>query len=172
MNAFALRQPKELFESQKLALWYFAVAILLFGVQIIFGLLIAYQYIDPEFLYGTLSFMTNRTLHVNSMIVWLLVGLMGGVYWFLPLETGREVVGIKLAKFIWWVIVAGVTVVVLVYTFVQVGPGNALPFGSSTKAANTSKLLVGPTSPSLPGWLYFSLTLSPPPWLHGELPVY
>ena len=125
MNAFALRQPKELVESQKLALWYFAVAILLFGVQITFGLLMAYQYIDPEFLYGSLSFMTNRTLHVNSMIVWLLVGLMGGVYWFLPLETGREVVGIKLAKFIWWVIVAGVTVVVLVYTFVQVGPGNS-----------------------------------------------
>jgi len=125
VNAFALRQPKELFESQKLALWYFAVAVLLFGVQIIFGLLMAYQYIDPEFLYGKLSFMTNRTLHVNAMIVWLLVGLMGGVYWFLPLETGREVVGIKLAKFIWWVIVAGVGVVVLVYAFVQVGPGNA-----------------------------------------------
>ncbi|WP_457628957.1 cbb3-type cytochrome c oxidase subunit I [Oceanithermus sp.] len=125
MSVFALRQPKELYESQKLAIWYFIVAILLFGVQITFGLFMAYQYIDPEFLYGKLSFMTNRTLHVNSMIVWLLVGLMGGVYWFLPLETGREVVGIKLAKFIWWVIVAGVTVVVLVYLFVQVGPGNA-----------------------------------------------
>ncbi len=125
MSVFALRQPKELYESQKLAIWYFVVAVALFGAQIIFGLLLAYQYIDPNFLYQKLSFMTNRTLHLNAMIVWLLVGMMGGVYWFLPIETGREVVGIKLAKFIWWVIVAGVTAVILVYLLVQVGPGNA-----------------------------------------------
>lgn len=125
MSTFAHRQPGELYESQKLAIWYFVVAIALFGAQIIFGLILAYQYIDPNFLYQKLSFMTNRTVHLNAMIVWLLVGMMGGVYWFLPIETGREVVGIKLAKFIWWVIVAGVTVVVLVYLIVQIGPGTA-----------------------------------------------
>jgi len=125
-TSFARPKAQELFESQKLALAYFAVAIVLFGAQLVFGLLAAYQYINPDFLLDKLPFMTNRTLHVNAMIVWLLVGLMGGVYWFLPLETGREVVGIKLAKFIWWVIVAGVGVVVLVYLFVQTGPGNAL----------------------------------------------
>jgi len=125
VSTFAHRQPGELYESQKLAIWYFVVAIALFGAQIIFGLLLAYQYIDPNFLYQKLSFMTNRTVHLNAMIVWLLVGMMGGVYWFLPIETGREVVGIKLAKFIWWVIVAGVTVVVLVYLLVQIGPGTA-----------------------------------------------
>ncbi len=124
-TSFARPKAQELFESQKLALAYFAVAIVLFGAQLIFGLIAAYQYINPDFLLDKLPFMTNRTLHVNAMIVWLLVGLMGGVYWFLPLETGREVVGIKLAKFIWWVIVAGVGVVVLVYLFVQIGPGNA-----------------------------------------------
>ncbi|WP_456446194.1 cbb3-type cytochrome c oxidase subunit I [Oceanithermus sp.] len=125
MSTFAHRQPGELYESQKLAIWYFVVAVALFGAQIIFGLILAYQYIDPNFLYQKLSFMTNRTVHLNAMIVWLLVGMMGGVYWFLPIETGREVVGIKLAKFIWWVIVAGVTVVVLVYLIVQIGPGTA-----------------------------------------------
>jgi len=125
VSTFAHRQPGELYESQKLAIWYFVVAVALFGAQIIFGLILAYQYIDPNFLYQKLSFMTNRTVHLNAMIVWLLVGMMGGVYWFLPIETGREVVGIKLAKFIWWVIVAGVTVVVLVYLIVQIGPGTA-----------------------------------------------
>ncbi len=123
--SLAGNKPQELFESQKLALAYFAVAIILFGAQLVFGLIAAYQYINPDFLLDKIPFMTNRTLHVNAMIVWLLVGLMGGVYWFLPLETGREVVGIRLAKFIWWVIVAGVSVVILVYLFVQVGPGNA-----------------------------------------------
>ncbi len=124
-TSFARPKGLPLYESQKLALAYFAVAIVLFGAQLIFGLLAAYQYINPNFALDQLPFMTNRTLHVNAMIVWLLVGLMGGVYWFLPLETGREVVGIKLAKFIWWVIVAGVGVVVLVYLFVQTGHGNA-----------------------------------------------
>ena len=121
MTQAAQTHPK-LYESQKLARWYFVVAIALFGAQLTFGLIAAYQQIDPNFLFGLAPFMTNRTLHVNAMIVWLLVGMMGGVYWFLPKETGREVVGITLAKIIWWVIVAGVTVVVLVYLFVQYGP--------------------------------------------------
>ena len=120
MTQTAQTHPK-LYESQKLARWYFVVAITLFGAQLIFGLIAAYQQIDPNFLFELAPFMTNRTLHVNAMVVWLLVGMMGGVYWFLPKETGREVVGITLAKIIWWVIVAGVTVVVLVYLFVQYG---------------------------------------------------
>ena len=119
-----MTQPNTtLYESQKLALWYFWVALALFGAQILFGLIAAWQYINPEFLHGTLSFMTNRTLHVNAMVVWLLMGLMGGVYWFLPLETGREVVGIRLAKWAFLALVAAVGVVVLVYLLVQYGPG-------------------------------------------------
>lgn len=44
-----------------------------------FGLLAAYQYLDPEFLFGRLSFMTNRMLHINAMIVWILMGFLGAV---------------------------------------------------------------------------------------------
>lgn len=112
-----------LYESQKLGLWYFTAALALFGAQLLFGLIAAYQYMDPEFLFGKLNFMTNRTLHVNSMIVWLLMGFMGAVYWFLPLETGREVAGVKLGKLAFIVLVLAVTVVVLVFLFVQYGPG-------------------------------------------------
>lgn len=118
-----LVQPKKLYESQKLAFLYFWVAIALFGAQILFGLLAAWQYVDPDFLHGTLNFMTNRTLHVNAMIVGLLAGFIGGVYWFLPLEVGREVVGIRLARFAFWALIAAVGVVVLVYLLVQYGPG-------------------------------------------------
>ena len=115
-------RPK-LFESQKLAQWYFIVAIALFGLQLTFGLIAAYQQLNPEFWLEVAPFMTNRTLHVNTLVVWLLVGLVGGVYWFLPQEVGREVVGIKAAKIIWWVIVAGVLVLAGIYLFVQYGPG-------------------------------------------------
>ncbi len=115
-------RPK-LFEAQKLAQWYFVVAIALFGLQLTFGLIAAYQQLNPNFWFELAPFMTNRTLHVNTLVVWLLVGLMGGVYWFLPRETGREVVGIRAAKIIWWVIVAGVLVLAGIYLFVQYGPG-------------------------------------------------
>jgi nitric oxide reductase subunit B len=50
----------KLYESQKLALWYFWVALALFGAQVLFGLLAAWQYLDPGFLYGKLNFMTNQ----------------------------------------------------------------------------------------------------------------
>ncbi len=114
----------KLYESQKLALWYFSVALVLFGAQLLFGLLAAYQYLNPDFLYGVLDFSINRMLHINAMIVWLIMGFMGGVYWFLPIETGREVVGIKLAKLAFFVLVAAVAVVVLVYLLVQTGKGD------------------------------------------------
>ncbi|UZX15213.1 cbb3-type cytochrome c oxidase subunit I [Thermus sp. PS18] len=120
----ALPQGK-LYESQKLALWYFWVALALFGAQVLFGLLAAWQYLDPNFLHGKLNFMTNRMLHINAMVVWLLLGFMGGVYWFLPLELGREVVGIRLARFAFFTLIAAVGIVVLVYLLVQYGPGNA-----------------------------------------------
>ncbi len=115
-----------LYESQKLGLWYMVVGLILFGAQNLFGLLIAYQYINPDFLFGILDFNIGRILHINAMVVWLLLGFIGAVYWFLPIETGRETVGIKLGKLAFFILVAAVTVVVLVYLFIQIGPGNQI----------------------------------------------
>ncbi|MFN4320405.1 MAG: cbb3-type cytochrome c oxidase subunit I, partial [Aquificaceae bacterium] len=96
----------------------------LFGAQLLFGLIAAYQYVNPDFLYGTLNFMTNRMLHINAMVVWLLMGFIAGIYWFLPLETGREVVGIKLGKLAYFAFVGAVAIVVLVYLLKQYGSGD------------------------------------------------
>ncbi|MFN3976490.1 MAG: cbb3-type cytochrome c oxidase subunit I, partial [Aquificaceae bacterium] len=112
---------ERLYESQKLALWYFWTAIALFGAQLLFGLIAAYQFVNPDFLYGTLNFMTNRMLHINAMVVWLLMGFIAGIYWFLPLETEREVVGIKLGKLAYFAFVGAVAIVVLVYLLKQFG---------------------------------------------------
>mgnify|MGYP000514499219 CR=1 FL=1 len=112
------------YKSQKLALWYFWTAIILFGAQVIFGLIASYQYLNPNFLFGILNFMTNRMLHINAMVVWLLMGFLGAVYWFLPLETEREVYGIRLGKFGYFAFIAVIAIVVLVYLFKQIGIGN------------------------------------------------
>jgi nitric oxide reductase subunit B len=36
------------YKSQSVAYWYFAVAVLLFGVQVVFGMLSAAQYLGPD----------------------------------------------------------------------------------------------------------------------------
>ncbi|TNC95050.1 MAG: nitric oxide reductase subunit B, partial [Gallionellaceae bacterium] len=108
---------------QKLAVKYFTVAIVLFGAQVLFGLLSGLQYLYPDFLYGVLDFSVNRMVHINALVVWLLYGFLGSVYWLLEEESQHEVVGLKLGNLIYWVLTAAVTVVVLVYLFVQIGPG-------------------------------------------------
>jgi nitric oxide reductase subunit B len=108
---------------QKLAVKYFTVALALFGAQILFGLLAGMQYLDPDFLFGILDFSVNRMVHINAMVVWLLFGFLGSVYWLLEDESGVPVVGLKLGNLAFWILTLAVVVVVLVYLLVQVGAG-------------------------------------------------
>jgi nitric oxide reductase subunit B len=108
---------------QKLAVKYFAVAIILFAAQILFGLLAGYQYLAPEFGYNVLDFSVNRMVHINAMIIWMLFGFIGAVYWLVEEEAGIELVGLGLGNFAFWLFTIAVTIVVLVYLFVQTGPG-------------------------------------------------
>jgi len=110
-------------ESKQLALMYFTVALILFGAQLLFGLLAAIQFLYPDFLLNVMNFSVNRMVHINAMVVWMLYAMIGAVYLLLPDETGIETVGIKLGKLAFWVLTAAVTVVVLVYLIVQIGPG-------------------------------------------------
>ncbi len=114
------------YESQKLAINYFQVALVLFGAQLLFGLLAAIQFLYPQFLFGVLDFSVNRMVHLNAMVVWLLYAMIGSVYWLLPEETGIEVVGIKIGRLLFYILTLAVTVVVVVYLLVQVGPGNEM----------------------------------------------
>jgi nitric oxide reductase subunit B len=109
---------------QRLAVKYFTVAVVLFGAQLLFGLLAGIQYLKPDFLYNVLDFSVNRMVHINAMVVWMLYGFIGSVYWLLEEESGREIVGLKLGNLGFWVLTAAITVVVLVYLFVQTGPGD------------------------------------------------
>ncbi len=108
---------------QKLAVKYFMVAIVLFVAQVAFGLIAGLQYIFPSLFYEMLDFNVNRMVHINAMVVWMLYGFIGAVYWLVEDESGREVVGLKLGNIAFYVLTAAVTVVVIVYLFVQTGPG-------------------------------------------------
>lgn len=87
------------YESQKIAYKYFVIATLLFGLQVIFGLITGAKYVwnyDP--LINILPFNTSRAIHINLLIVWLLFGFMGGTYYLVPEEAETEIYSPFLAK--------------------------------------------------------------------------
>ena len=83
-----------MYRSQVLALKYFTAAITLFGVMTLTGLVSSYYYVNAEFLFGILPFNIAKILHINTLVLWLLIGFMGSIYWFLPQELGRETAGV------------------------------------------------------------------------------
>jgi len=88
------------YESQKIALNYFIVAALLFGLQIIFGLILGAKYVwDFDPLLNILPFNTARAIHINLLVVWLLFGFMGGTYYIVPEEAQTEIYSKNLANF-------------------------------------------------------------------------
>jgi len=113
-------------EGQKLATWYFTVAMVLFGAQLLMGLIAATQFLYPSFLFEIFDFSVARMVHINALVVWMVYAMVGAAYWLLPEETGVEIVGIKLAKLGFFVLTAAVTVVVLVYIIVQIGPADEM----------------------------------------------
>ncbi len=110
-------------KSKELGMMYFRVAIILFGAQLLFGLVAALQFLVPGFLFEVLDFSVARMVHINALVVWMLYAMIGSVYYMLPDETGVETVGVGLGKLGFWVLTLAVTIVVLVYIFVQVGAG-------------------------------------------------
>lgn len=85
------------YQSQKVALAYFACALLLFAVQVSGGLIAGWIYVSPNFLAEILPFNIIRMIHTNALVVWLLLGFFGAAYFLLPEEAEREIYSVKLA---------------------------------------------------------------------------
>ena len=113
------------YRSQSVAYWYFAVAMVLFGLQLVFGLLSAAKYLGPDPLLYILPFDVTKVIHTNLLIVWVLTGFMGATYWMVPDESRTELYSVKLAyvQLVLWTLM-GVTAVVG-YLF-RYGTGNKL----------------------------------------------
>ncbi|MGK7312477.1 MAG: cbb3-type cytochrome c oxidase subunit I [Candidatus Longimicrobiales bacterium M2_2A_002] len=101
------------YRSQAVAYWYFAVALLLFALQLVFGFLAAVKYLGPDPLRAVLPFDITKTLHTNLLVVWLLAGFLGSAFYVVPEESKTELHSPKLA---YWTLgllaVTGVTAVV------------------------------------------------------------
>ncbi len=77
--------------SQRVAYPFFLAAALLFLLQVVFGLLVAAQYVWPTFLMHSLPFNFARASHLNLMTFWLLLGLMGASYYLVADEADTEI---------------------------------------------------------------------------------
>ncbi|KAA0912716.1 cbb3-type cytochrome c oxidase subunit I [Aquicoccus porphyridii] len=113
------------YETQKIALAYFVVALALFAVQVTIGLIMGYVYVAPNFLSDLVPFNILRMLHSNSLIVWLLLGFFGAAYYLLPEESEREIHSRKLAWLQLGILVLGTLGVVVTYLF-NIFEGNFL----------------------------------------------
>jgi len=89
------------YRSQKIAYWYFAVALILFALQVVLGLWLAFNYsfTVPQSIVDIFPFATARAMHTNLLVLWMLLGFMGGTYYIVPEETRSEIYSPKLAWF-------------------------------------------------------------------------
>jgi nitric oxide reductase subunit B len=101
------------YKSQAVAKPYFIAAIGLFVGQILFGLILGLQYVIGDFLFPAIPFNVARMVHTNLLIVWLLMGFMGGAYYMIPEESETELFSPKLALAMFWIfLIAGALTIV------------------------------------------------------------
>ncbi|WP_242392826.1 cbb3-type cytochrome c oxidase subunit I [Anaeromyxobacter oryzisoli] len=103
------------YRSQRVAYPYFVVALLLFGLQLVLGLWLAFNYwfTLPQAIVDVFPFSTARAMHTNLLVLWLLLGFMGATYYAIPEETQSELAWPRLAL-AQLVLLAGTGVVALV----------------------------------------------------------
>jgi nitric oxide reductase subunit B len=85
------------YKSQKVAYWFFASAMLLLTLQIIYGFIMGFARIGMDGLHEWIPFNTARATHTNLLVVWLLCGFMGAAHFIIPEEADRELWSVKLA---------------------------------------------------------------------------
>lgn len=105
------------YESQRVAYPFFVVAMLLFGLQILFGLIVGAQYVLPDFLFPAIPFNIARMIHINLLVVWLVFGFMGAAYYLLPEEVEGEIYSVKLALLHCYLFLIGGVIAVVGYLF-------------------------------------------------------
>ncbi len=118
------------YSSQMVAKPYFIFALILLAGEILFGLLMAIQYLYGDFLFPLIPFNVLRMVHTNLLIVLLLFGFMGATYYLIPEETETELWSPKLAIITFWVFAAAGVATILGYLFVPYAQLTELTFNN------------------------------------------
>ncbi len=85
------------YKSQKVAYWFFALSMLLLAIQLTYGFIMGFARLGYDGLHSIIPFNTAHTVHINTLVVWLLSGFMGAAYYIIPEESENELWSVKLA---------------------------------------------------------------------------
>ena len=80
------------YSSQRIAYLFFATAMLLLCLQLVYGLLMALAHMGWDGLHNWIPFNVMRPVHMNLLLMWLLSGFMGAAYYLVPEEVKRPIV--------------------------------------------------------------------------------
>lgn len=85
------------YRSQEVSFLFLMTAMIFFAGQVILASLAALEFVFPNFRMPV-PFNLGRSVHVNLSMYWPLMGIMGGIYYILPEETGNELYTPALAQ--------------------------------------------------------------------------
>ncbi len=79
------------YTTQKIAYPYIVVALALFALQVVFGVLAGSVYVLPNLLSDVLPFSILRMVHTNALIFWTLLGFFAAAYYLIAEEAERDI---------------------------------------------------------------------------------
>ena len=85
------------YKSQKVAYWFWALSMLLLVIQLTYGFIMGFDHLGYDGLHKWIPFNTAHTVHLNTLVVWLISGFMGAAYYIIPEEAETELCCPKLA---------------------------------------------------------------------------
>lgn len=88
-------------DSHKIAWAFFAMCMVLLGLQIVYGFIMGFAHMGFDNLHEWIPFNAARATHTNLLVVWLLAGFMGSAYYIIPEEAQTELWMPKLAWIQW-----------------------------------------------------------------------
>ncbi len=129
----------------KISLVYIATALLALLLGMIFGILSRLQYVIPEFIKELLPFNSLRPFHVTSVIAWIILCAVGGIYYYLSNSGTLRLYSSRLSQLHYFLFLGiGLTIYYSYYT------GN---FGGKEYLEFPPYLIL----PILFGWLLFGI---------------
>lgn len=79
------------YATQRIAYPYIIVALILFALQVVFGVLAGSVYVLPNLLSEVLPFNVLRMVHTNALVFWTLLGFFAAAYYLIAEEAEREI---------------------------------------------------------------------------------
>lgn len=93
------------YQTQRLSMRFFMLMLVLFVIQVGYGLLLATQQVDPTVLAGVMNFNVARAEHLNLGILWILCGFIGAILFVGPILSRREMVAPWLIKLLFYALI-------------------------------------------------------------------